>query len=441
MVALPPVSPHFEARSPSPIREAQILFAQRPDHDDMTVINLAIGNVSLPMHPAMRTRLDALGHAPSPFAEGVVKYSPTVGSDECQQAFLHLIEAAGFPTGDLQCVVTDGGSQAMELMVLGVAGPRAERPVLLLDPVYTNYVDMAKRAAVPTVSVRRELRADGSFEAARVEAVEAAIQKHRPVALVIIPADNPTGQFLTLDEMRAIARVCVKHNLWLVSDEAYRQLHYGDGSATSVWALTEEDVPGITGRRVSIESASKVWNACGLRIGALVTDNPEFHSKAVAEYTANLCANVIGQHIFGALAHESIDALTQWYDRQRNHYRRMMRDTVSGLQARVPGLVVSNPEASLYSVLDLRAVVQPGFSSHTFVRWCAEKGRYPINGAPHTLLVAPLSGFYARTRQTADASTTQMRLAYVETPERMQRVPELFGGLLERYQQTLGSGC
>ena len=84
-------------------------------------------------------------------------------------------------------------------------------------------------------------------------------------------------------------KLCVKHNLWIISDEAYRELAYEQGKETSsIWALTDKDVPGIEGRRISLETASKVWNACGLRIGAIITDNKWCYEKSVAEYTANL---------------------------------------------------------------------------------------------------------------------------------------------------------
>jgi aspartate aminotransferase len=112
------------------------------------------------------------------------------------------------------------------------------------------------------------------------------------------PNDNPTGQFLNQQQLIDLAKICVKHNIWMVSDEAYRQLYYGEDGSSSVWKISEENVPGIAGTRISIESASKVWNACGLRIGGLVTDNLDFHTKSVSEYTANLCANAIGQEIW-----------------------------------------------------------------------------------------------------------------------------------------------
>jgi aspartate/methionine/tyrosine aminotransferase len=188
-------------------------------------------------------------------------------------------------------VVTDGGSQAMSLMVLGVCGPRSERPLMLLDPAYTNYVDLA--------------------------------------------------------------RLCVEHNIWLISDKAYRQLHYTDAPVSSVWTITEAEVPAITGRRISIESASKVWNACGLRMGALVTDSAEFHGKAVAELTANICSNALGQKVFRALAHLDRSERNKWYTKQRAYYAPMLTALARGFAEALPGIIVSLPQASLHAVVDL----------------------------------------------------------------------------------------
>ena len=426
---MPELSDHFASRKPSAIRQAQILYHQRADKDEVSVVNLAIGNVSLPMHPAMVDRMKRLGDEASPFAGGVVKYTETVGISEAQRAFLHIIESGGFSIDGLGAVVTDGGSAAMELMVLGVCGPAAERPLMLLDPAYTNYMDMARRCAVRTVSVRRRLGEDGRFPPPDLDELDAAMAEHRPAALVVIPADNPTGQFVTPAAMDALGRLAVKHDAWLVSDEAYRQLHYGGGPASSVWGV---DIDGIQGRRISIESASKVWNACGLRVGALVTDHPELHARAVAEYTANLCSNHIGQYIFGALASVSSDELKEWYATQRAYYQGLMAEVSGGLRTELPGVIVSNPEAALYSVVDVRNIAPPSFQAAEFIAWCAQKGRVDIDGSDHTLLVAPLGGFYGATIPD-DPARFQMRLAYVEPPAAMARVPRLFARLFRAF--------
>ena len=146
---MPKLSQHYQHREPSAIRQAQITFSQRPDKDQIKVINLAIGNVSLPMHPALQNRMGSLQSSESPFKEDVVQYTPTVGMVETRNAFLNIIACEGADKSNIHCLITDGGSQAMELMLLGVCGPSAKQPLMLLDPAYTNYIEFGKRLSIP----------------------------------------------------------------------------------------------------------------------------------------------------------------------------------------------------------------------------------------------------------------------------------------------------
>ncbi len=422
------------SRQPSVIRISQIEFARR--NDDTQAINVAIGNVSLPMHPAMIERMGNLDGATSPFADGVVKYTATVGLPESNEAFLNIIAASGFDTTGLHSQITDGGSQAMELVAVGVCGPAGstERPLLLIDAAYTNYKSFTDRVGRPTASICRTLQDDGKFTLPALEQIEQVIVEHRPGGMVVIPYDNPTGHFYDHDTMVALAKRCVKHDLWLISDEAYRELFYTGDAPSSVWGVTDKEVPGIIGRRISIETASKVWNACGLRIGALVTDNQDFHDKAVAENTASLCPNTIGQYIFGALAHQSREQLQAWYGQLREYYRTMLLQFTSKLRELLPKVVVSSPDASIYSVVDVRHIVKPGFDAMDFVHFCATEGAVDIEGQPHTLLTAPMAGFYSSTLDGKNPGLTQMRIAYVVSPEQMAHVPVLFAELLKLYE-------
>ena len=431
----PSISAHFQNRQPSSIRLAQIRFAERVDTVD--AVNVAIGNVCLPMHPAMRARMHGLDAGDSPFASGVVPYSDTIGRKETNEAFLHLIASSGFPADGLWSQVTDGGSQAMELVIVGLCGPAGtgERPLLLIDAAYTNYRAFADRLGRATVSIRRTLQDDGRFTLPSLEEIEAVVRAHEPAALLVIPYDNPTGQCYDRATLLELARLCVRHGMWLVSDEAYRELHYNGCGAVSVWGITEQDVPGITGRRVSIETSSKVWNACGLRIGALVTDNEELHRRAVAENTASLCSNIIGQYIFGALAHEPVEALRAWYDRQRAYYRAMMVAFNETARALLPAATISSPDASLYTVVDVRRMVAPGFDATEFVLFCASEGLSTAAGSPKTLLTAPMSGFYSPVPGLPNPGRTQLRVAYVEPPERMFMVPSLLADLIRQFEE------
>jgi len=430
----PMMSAHFQARKPSAIRMAQIEFAKR--NDNVVAINTAIGNVSLPTHPAMQKRMFNLQADASPFKNGVVKYTATVGLKETNQAFLNIIASSGFKTDGLYSQITDGGSQAMELVIIGACGPAGskEKPILLIDAAYTNYISMAERLGRSIVSFKRFLGENGKFALPDLDEVNKLMQDHKPGAIVVIPYDNPTGHFIDHRTFVELARLCVKNNMWMISDEAYRELHYVNHPPVSIWGITEQEVPGISGRRISIETTSKVWNACGLRIGALVTDSKDFHERAVAENTAALCSSAIGQYIFGALAHESHAELKKWYSKQREYYFGMLSTLTNDLKEQLPGVIVSSPDASIYSVVDVRNIAKPGFDAVDFVIWCASKGKANVDGIDTTLLVAPMAGFYNVKKEEKNQGKTQMRIAYVETPENMKKVPLLFAKLFKQYE-------
>jgi len=429
----PVMSKHFQSRKPSSIRLAQIEFMKRMD--DVKDVNTAIGNVSLPAHPAMQKRMFELNGSKSPFKDGVIKYTATVGMQETNDAFLNIIASSGFDTNGLYSQVTDGGSQAMELVILGTCGKPGtdEKPLLLIDAAYTNYLSMAARTGRQTVSVTRHLQNNGSFSLPNLDEIEKIIKKHQPGAMVVIPYDNPTGHFCNHKEMKLMAELCVKYNMWMISDEAYREFFYTGDETSSIWRLSDKDVPGIEGRRISIETASKVWNACGLRIGAMITDNKDFHTQSVAENTANLCSNAIGQYIFGSLAHESHENLQKWYSRLRDYYRPMMETLSNDLKKRLPGVIISSPDASLYSVVDVREIAPADFNAQDFVMFCAQKGCVEIDGENLTLLVAPMAGFYSIPSGEKNPGLTQMRIAYVAPADKMKLVPELFEKLFKKY--------
>lgn len=432
----PVLSAHLKKRMPSDVRLGQMRFAERKVKP--ALVNVAIGNVSLPTNPAMQKRMFALDAPESPFAKGVIRYSGTVGVTETQDAFKNILKCQGFDTSKLFVQVTDGGSSGMELLLLGVCGDAGtdDRPLMMIDPAYTNYISFAERVGRKTVTVKRHLGDDGKFSLPEMDKIEETIKKHNPGALLVIPYDNPTGQLYDYATLKELAKICVKYNMWMISDEAYRGLYYVDSEMVSIWGITDEDVPGIEGRRIALDTASKVWSACGLRIGALITDNEEFHTQAVAEYTANLCANVVGQYIFGALAHESKEQINGWCEGLREYYKNIMFKYYNGMREMEPNLIVSSPDAAIYSVVDVRNVVKPGFDSIAFVMYCAEEGSVDYNGVETTLLVAPLKGFYDLKPGEFNPGSTQMRIAFVETPENMEKVPELFVKLLRKYEAT-----
>jgi aspartate aminotransferase len=132
----------------------------------------------------------------------------------------------------------------MELLLLGVSDAN-DRPIMLIDPAYSNYLAFASRTSRNIVTLARSLEEDGRFSLPHKETIESFIQEHKPSAIVVIPYDNPTGQLYNQDDMNMIAELCVKYNMRMISDEAYRELHYGDGKLVSIRKLNDTEIPGI----------------------------------------------------------------------------------------------------------------------------------------------------------------------------------------------------
>ena len=427
----PSISKHYQQREPSAIRKAQILFNSRKDKKHVKVINLAIGNISLPMHPVMVERMKSIGERHSPFVEGIVKYTSTEGTQECQKAFISAIKAElkNEISNNINCVITDGGSQAMEIMLLGVCGPSSEKPILFIDPTYTNYIEFSRRLSIPISIYSRKLQNDGSYSDINIDEISDIIDRDHPNGIVLIPGDNPTGQQISQQLIIEIAKICVKKDIWIISDEAYRNLYYTESGQTSIWDIDSEDVPGVDGRRISIESASKLWNACGLRIGALVTDNNAFHRKTVSEYTANLCANAIGQYIFSSITILSTNEIRQWHQKQRDYYYSLMIQLRNQLLMNIPGIIVSNPESALYLVIDFKNIVVDDFDISIFIEYCATTGKCKLGNDLFTLLLAPMTGFYFDNNY----GKTQARIAMVEPENLIEKVPLVLAQLIKDY--------
>ncbi|MFW6046559.1 MAG: pyridoxal phosphate-dependent aminotransferase [Candidatus Woesearchaeota archaeon] len=427
------ISKYLSQKQPSIIRLAQTKFQER--QDNVKAINVAIGNVSLPMHPAMQRRLFSLNAKDSPFKNGVVKYSSSEGLIETRKAFLNIIASSGLNIDSLKVQITGGASLAIELCVLGLSGNK-KNPILIFDPIYTTYKYMAERLGRFIVSIPRELNDQGIYVMPSIAKIEKYIRKYKPSGILVIPYDNPTGQFISKNQFKDIARLCVKYDIWLISDEAYRELYYVQGKVSSVWGINDNGVPGIEGKRISIESASKVWNACGLRVGAIVSDSDYFMRKINAEYTIYVCTNVIGQYVFGALANESKNDLNIWYKKQREYYADIIKKVGRDISSNIPGVVVSRPKAAIYLVVDFSNITNVNFSAYDFAMYCAEEGSILLGDNAYTLLVSPIAPFYKDKVSKNSKVHKQIRISCVETKENMKKVPILIRELFNNYKSA-----
>jgi aspartate aminotransferase len=435
------ISEFFEHIEPSCIRKAGIVFSQRQSQnpaENIKAINVAIGNVSLPTHPAMLERF--LNPKDENLIKGIWRYTQTEGIDEINDAFKNIIRSFLKPEckPTLYSLVDTGGSHIMKLVMLGVCGKSSsgEKPLLVLDPVYTNYVSIGEELGINVISVNRNLTPDGVFSEVSIDYLENLIEMYKPGGMLIIPYDNPSGTLTTQKQINEYAKMCMKHNIFLISDEAYRGLYYVDGIdyAPSIWNISEQDVKGIesAGIRISIETLSKVFNACGLRMGALVTDNKLFFEQARAANTTYLCPSAIDQYIGGALAHESARDLQNWVKNLREYYKKILKNLYINFKKLDPNIIVTQPQASIYSIVDVRNIVKPDFDMDDFVMYCANEGFVEVSGQKLTLLVAPVRGFY---KNQNVFSNTQARIACIVSENEMELVPYLFVELIRQYEQ------
>ena len=153
------------------------------------------------------------------------------------------------------------------------------------------------------------------------------------------------------------------------------------------------------------------------------------YKKVRSEYTANLCANVIGQYIFSSVANLNSTEIVSWYNSQRNYYLKIIDELVFGFRKVLPGLIISKPQAAIYIVLDFKNIVPISFNISDFIEYCASYGRCNIDSKIYTLLLAPMTGFYS----DSNTGSKQARIALVETEDKMKIVPELLSKLLDSF--------
>ncbi len=433
----------FNNIKPSGLRNAQMMFNKRAEKDidlgkkPIEAINVAIGNVSLKTYPKMLERY--MNPTDKNLINGIWRYTETQGTNRAADAFKNIIRSF-LPDNikpGLHCLVDAGGSNVMRSVVLGVCGDAGtnDRPLLVMDPTYTNYKAVTTEYGRGLTAVSRHLNGNGSFSVVSSDDIQNAIDKYHPGGLLIIPYDNPSGQLMRQKTINEYARLCMENSIFLISDEAYRGLYYTKDEISTIWKTTDKDVPGIenSGIRISIETLSKTFNACGLRMGALVTDNKEFYEKSVSANTTYLCPSAIDMHIIEALADETKEDIQNWIKNLREYYNYILHYIYDEFNKELPGIVMSVPESSIYFVVDVRDIAKKDFNAEDFVEFCAKEGEININGRRLTLLVSPMWGFY-NISGDSNPGKTQVRIACVEPEDKMKLVPKLFAELFREYE-------
>lgn len=259
--------------------------------------------------------------------------------------------------------------------------------IIVPEPSYANYMAFAISAGARIVTVPSSI--ETGFALPSVEEFEKLITP-RTKGILICNPNNPTGYLYTQREMDALRDIVKRHDLFLFSDEVYREFCYTGAPYISAFHL-----PGIEDQVVLIDSVSKRYSECGIRIGALITKNPEVRKAVMKFCQARLSPPLLGQIV----AEASIDATPEYMLMTYNDYVDRRKFLIDGLN-RIPGVYSPIPMGAFYTVVSL-----PVDDADRFCRWCLEE--FSFEGA--TVFMAPASGFYS----TPGRGKNEVRMAYV----------------------------
>jgi aspartate aminotransferase len=315
----------------------------------------------------------------------VLGYAPGAGTDSYRRKLETYYQRAGIPARFEHIMVTTAGSEAIHFALLTCLNPGDE--VIVAEPFYGTYTAFAIAAGVSIVAVTAHIE-DG-FALPPLADFEAVITK-RTRAILICNPSNPTGYVYRRDELEALLGLCQKHDLYLLSDEAYREYCYDGAQATSALSLT-----GGEKHVVMLDTISKRYSACGARVGALVTRNPDVWLAAFHFGQMRICPPVLEM----LAAEAAADLPASYFDGTRAEYQARRDLTVAALQA-MPGVTCPVPGGAFYVIARL-----PVDDAEKFGQWLLEE--FTLDN--QTLMLSPANGFY----HTPGLGQQEVRLAYV----------------------------
>lgn len=361
---------------PSPIRKL-VPFAEAAKKRGIKVHHLNIGQPDIETPPSI---LDAVRHADI----HVLAYSHSAGNESYRKKLVQYYHKNGIELDYTDIIITAGGSEAIVFGMMACLDPGDE--VIIPEPFYANYNGFAVMAGIHIVPVTSHIE-DG-FALPPISAFENLITP-RTKAILICNPNNPTGYLYSRQEMEQLEDICLRNNLFLFSDEAYREFCY-EGTYTSAMHLKK-----IPEHVVLMDTVSKRYSACGARIGAFITRNKEVYSAALKIAQARLSPPGLAQ----ILGEAAVDLPDAYFDAPKAAYLSRRNTLVARLNA-MEGVFCPTPGGAFYVIARL-----PIDDGDRFCQWLLEDFDY--NGA--TLMLAPASGFY----ETKGLGKNEVRLAYV----------------------------
>ena len=361
----------------SPIRKL-VPFAEAAKKRGTKVYHLNIGQPDIETPKAI---LDAVRNVDMK----VLEYSHSAGFESYRKKLVTYYERNNIHVNENQIIVTTGGSEAISFGIMSCLDAGDE--IIIPEPFYANYNGFAIAAGVKVVPIPSAI--ENGFALPSMEAFEQAVTP-KTKAIMICNPNNPTGYLYSLEELNVLKNICLKHDLFLFSDEAYREFCY-DGRQ-HISALTLE---GMEQHVIMMDTISKRYSACGGRIGAFITKNEQVLSAAMKLAQARLSPPTFAQ----ILGEAAVDLPADYFDAVHAAYNERRDLLVQRLNA-MEGVFCPNPGGAFYAMAKL-----PVADTEVFCQWLLEHFSYKNA----TLMMAPAAGFYATPGQGKD----EVRLAYV----------------------------
>lgn len=393
---------------PSPMRKLAPL-AERAAAEGAHIYHLNIGQPDI---PAPRAILETIHR----YDSTLLPYAPSHGIAETIDAWREYYGQLGVPVERDQLLVTSGGSEAILFALMAVADPGDE--VIVFEPTYANYFGFAHMASVKMVPV--PMQPEDGYHLPPSSEIEARISP-RTRALLFTNPGNPTGTVFSREELETLSEIAVRHGLFLISDETYREIVFDGPRDMSMLKIAR-----TSGQTIVVDSLSKRFSVTGARIGALVSPHAGVMSGVLRFAQARLASPTVEQLAVVPLLRqprEYTDNLVEIY--------RGRRDVVYEALAAMPGVMVREPEGAFYVL-----AVLPIDDGERFTRWLLTDFRSVTGGRPsgETVMIAPGEGFYV----TPGMGRHEARFAFVLEEEALKRAMAVLGEALRVYPGAEG---
>lgn len=394
---MPSISQRGEMMPASPIRKL-VPLANKAREKGVKVFQLNIGQPDL---PTPQEGLDALKH----IDRTVLEYSPSEGLYSLRKRLEDYYHSYNINVDVDDIIITAGGSEAVLFAFMACLDPGDE--IIVPEPAYANYMAFAISAGAKIVTVPSSI--NEGFALPPVEKFEELITP-RTKGILICNPNNPTGYLYTQKEMNQIRDIVKKYDLFLFSDEVYREYCYTGAPYISAFHL-----PGIEEQVVLIDSVSKRYSECGIRVGAIITKHKELKKNVMKFCQARLSPPLLGQIV----AEASIGASREYMLMTYNEYVERRKFLIDGIN-KIPGCYSPIPMGAFYTVVSL-----PVDDAEKFCSWCLSEFEY--KGC--TIFMAPASGFYT----TPGMGINEVRMAYVLKKEDLAMALEVLREALKAY--------